>query len=39
MLDPTEEETAEYAVYEISMEEDEWLWEFEVIPCTKLIEQ
>lgn len=39
MLDTAEEETAEYTVYDISMEEDEWLWEFEVIPGTKLIEQ
>jgi hypothetical protein len=39
MLDPAEEETAEYPAHDISMEEDEWLWEFEVIPSTKLIEQ
>jgi len=39
MLEPAEEAIAKYTAHDVSMEEDEWLWEFEVIPSTKLIEQ
>lgn len=35
-LDPGATGTAKYKMPEINMDEDEWLWEFGVIPSTKL---